>query len=45
MLESDVEQAIRKRIEDGCGNLYVLVNYTALYSTRTILKKMEGEKK
>ncbi|MBQ0001154.1 MAG: DUF1727 domain-containing protein [Clostridiales bacterium] len=44
MLEADVEQAIRARIADGTGNLYVLVNYTALYSTRTILKKMEGEK-
>ena len=44
MLESDVETAIRKRIEDGCGNLYVLVNYTALFGTRNILKKMEGEK-
>ena len=44
MLESDVETAIRKRIEDGCGNLYVLVNYTALFGTRNILKKLEGEK-
>ena len=34
----------RKRIEDGCGNLYVLVNYTALFGTRNILKKLEGEK-
>jgi len=39
-----VETAIRKRIEDGVGNLYVLVNYTALFSTHNILKKMEGEK-
>ena len=44
MLENDVETAIRKRIEDGCGNLYVLVNYTALFGTRNILKKLEGEK-
>lgn len=43
-LEPDVESAIRKRVTDGCGNLYVLVNYTALFSTRNILKKMEGEK-
>ena len=43
-LEEDVETAIRKRIEDGVGNLYVLVNYTALFSTRNILKKLEGEK-
>ena len=44
-LEADVETAIRKRISDGTGNLYVLVNYTALFSTRNILKKLEGEKK
>lgn len=43
-LEADVEKAIRSRIEDGVGNLYVLVNYTALFSTRNILKKLEGEK-
>ena len=44
MLEENVETAIRKRIEDCVGNLYVLVNYTALFSTHNILKKMEGEK-
>lgn len=44
LLEEDVETAIRKRVEDGCGNLYVLVNYTALFSTRNVLKKIEGEK-
>ena len=43
-LESDVERAIRNRIENGTGNLYLLVNYTALFSTRNILKKLEGEK-
>ncbi len=37
----DVKTAIEKRIQDGCGNLYVLVNYTALYSTHNILKAME----
>lgn len=42
-LQPDVEQAIRDRVENGCGNLYVLVNYTALYSTHNILKKMEKE--
>ena len=42
-LEPDIETAIRKRISDGTGNLYVLVNYTALYSTHNILKRMEGE--
>ena len=44
LLEEDVETAIRKRIADGVGNLYVLVNYTALFGTHNILKKMEGEK-
>lgn len=44
VLEADVEKAIRGRIQDGTGNLYVLVNYTALFSTRNILKKLEGEK-
>ena len=43
ILESDVEKAIRDRVADGTGNLYVLVNYTALFSTRNILKKLEGE--
>ena len=45
VLEADVEKAIRDRINDGVGNLYVLVNYTALFSTRNILKKLEGELK
>ena len=44
VLEADVEKAVRGRIEDGCGNLYVLVNYTALFSTRNVLKRLEGEK-
>ena len=44
VLEGDVEKAIRDRVEDGVGNLYVLVNYTALFSTRNILKRLEGEK-
>ena len=44
ILEGDVEKAIRARVENGTGNLYVLVNYTALFSTRNILKKLEGEK-
>jgi UDP-N-acetylmuramyl tripeptide synthase len=41
-LIEDVKSAIEARIKDGCGNLYVLVNYTALYSTHNILKEMEG---
>ena len=44
MLEEDVEKAILERVENGCGNLYVLVNYTALFSTRNVLKKLEGQK-
>ena len=43
-LEPDVEKATRSRIADGTGNLYVLVNYTALYDTHNILKKLEQEK-
>lgn len=42
-LISDVKTAIEARLRDGCGNLYVLVNYTALQSTHTILKAMENE--
>lgn len=41
-LIADVQTAIQKRIADGCGNLYVLVNYTALFSTRKILADMQG---
>lgn len=41
-LVADVQTAIEKRIADGCGNLYVLVNYTALFSTRKILADLQG---
>lgn len=41
VLNADVEAAIMERVENGCGNLYVLVNYTALFSTRTALKRLE----
>ncbi|MCC8051598.1 MAG: MurT ligase domain-containing protein [Clostridiales bacterium] len=40
----DVKSAIEARLADGCGNLYVLVNYTALFSTRNILAGMQEEK-
>ena len=40
-LIEDVKTAISRRLQDGCGNLYVLVNYTALYSTHNILREME----
>jgi len=43
-IETDVRTAIEKRLKDGCGNLYVLVNYTALYSTHKMLGEMEGRK-
>ncbi|KMZ53448.1 MurT ligase domain-containing protein [Dorea sp. D27] len=43
-IQADVENAICERLENGCGNLYVLVNYTALFSTRNVLKRLEGEK-
>lgn len=43
-LVPDVKQAIEARLKDGCGNLYVLVNYTALYATHNILKEMEARK-
>ncbi len=39
----DVKDAIDARLNDGCGNLYVLVNYTALRSTHLILKSLENE--
>lgn len=39
-LIADVKTAIEARVKDGCKNLYVLVNYTALYSTRGILVEM-----
>lgn len=38
-LEPDIEKAITAKIKTGTGNLYVLVNYTGLYSTHNILKK------
>jgi UDP-N-acetylmuramyl tripeptide synthase len=39
-LIADVRTAIEARVKDGCKNLYVLVNYTALFSTRNILAAM-----
>lgn len=44
MLEPDVEKALCERVENGCGNLYALVNYTALFSTRNVLKRLEGRR-
>ncbi len=41
----DVQKALETCIQNSCGNLYVLVNYTALYSTHTMLGKMEKKKR
>ena len=43
-LIADMKRAIEARVKDGCGNLYVLVNYTALFSTRDILVSMSDGK-
>ena len=40
----DVKEAILKGIKEDSEVLYVLVNYTALFSTQNILKSMEAEK-
>jgi len=40
-LENNVEDAIKNILEKGTGNIYILVNYTALFSTRAILEKMQ----
>ena len=37
----DVEKAIDERLADGCENLYVLVNYTALYEAHKYLEGLE----
>ena len=39
-----VKTAILKGLEEDSEVLYVLVNYTALFSTQNILKSLEGEK-
>ena len=39
-LIADVKSAIEARVHDGCKNLYVLVNYTALFFSRNILVEM-----
>ena len=40
-LASSVEEAIDRRLADGCDNLYVLVNYTALFETHKYLERMQ----
>ena len=44
VVEEDIEKAIKDRIENGCNNLYVLVNFTPLMATRAAIKKLEGQK-
>ena len=39
-LEQDVEKALHRHIAEGSKNLYVLVNYTALFDTRNLLKRI-----
>ncbi len=39
-LEPDVEKAVRRYMEKGSRDLYVLVNYTALSDTRKLLKRI-----
>ncbi len=36
-----VEEAINEMLKDNINNMYILVNYTALYGTRKLLKAME----
>ena len=43
-IEDDIESAINKCVENGTGVLYMLVNYTALGGTRSILKRLEEQK-
>ena len=38
----DIREAVTDRIRNGCKNLYVLVNYTALYGTHMMLTQMQG---
>lgn len=40
-LITDVKEAVKKKISEGSRNLYVLVNYTALYNTHIFLKELE----
>ena len=42
-VSENTEEAIARKLEDGCGNLYVLVNYTALFAAHRYLKKKEAK--
>ena len=39
-----VEEALQKLLADSNQNLYILVNYTALFGTRKLLKHLEEDK-
>ena len=39
-----VEEAIDSRLADGCDNLYLLVNYTALYEAHKYLERIQNLK-
>ena len=43
VVEDDIEKAIKDRLDNGCKNLYVLVNFTPLMTTRAAIKKLEGQ--
>ena len=42
-MTQDMADAITKCLETDSEVVYVLVNYTALYSTEAVLKKLGGE--
>lgn len=42
-MTSDMAAAVKKCLETKSEVVYVLVNYTALYSTESVLKKLGGE--
>jgi len=45
VLSPDIASRLSELIASGSGkSIYVLVNYTALFSTQAILKELEGEK-
>lgn len=41
-MEAGTAEAVRRSVREGCGKLYVLVNYTALFDTRNILTVHAG---
>lgn len=39
----EVKTAVEEKLRDGCKNLYVLVNYTALFATRDLLAQLQNQ--